>query len=188
MNLTGARTRPNASPSRRPRRSAGPALEEGASSTSGQQQIPRVGARHLRPDLSATLLECASIAGRSARGGAGGGKGGRRCPTASARWLRGPARADGVAARVGLAPASWRCGSGGCVLVWGAPPRDDPSFLSEPSPRPGVHRRRRRCFTGNMTVKQPHCSTGNLTVKRRLWDPSRPWGRNGGPTISRRAS
>jgi 16S rRNA (guanine527-N7)-methyltransferase len=33
---------------------------------------------------------------------------------------------------------------GGRVLVWGAPPGDDPWFLSEPSPRPGVHLRRRR--------------------------------------------
>jgi 16S rRNA (guanine527-N7)-methyltransferase len=101
----------------------------------------------LRPDLSATLLEprqrrwaflreAARAVGRAdvdVRRLRHDGYGGPPAQTVSLRALALPLHE--------LAPL---VAPGGRVLVWGAPPGDDPSFLSEPSPRPGVHLRRRR--------------------------------------------
>jgi len=101
----------------------------------------------VRPDLSAVLLEprqkrwaflreAARAVGRAdvdVRRQRHDGYEGPPAQTLSLRALALPLRA--------LAPLVV---PGGRVLIWGAPPADDKSFLAEPDPRPGVHVRRRR--------------------------------------------
>ena len=99
----------------------------------------------LRPDLSAILLEprqrrwaflreAARAVGRpdvDVRRRRHDGYDGPPAQTVSLRALALPLRE--------IAPL---VAPDGRVFVWGAPPPDDPSFLVEPSPRPGLHIRR----------------------------------------------
>jgi 16S rRNA (guanine527-N7)-methyltransferase len=100
----------------------------------------------LRPDLSAVLLEprqrrwaflreAARAVGRpdvDVRRQRHDGYDGPPARTVSLRALALPLRE--------IAPL---VAPDGRVFVWGVPPSDDPSFLAEPSPGPGVHIRRR---------------------------------------------
>jgi 16S rRNA (guanine527-N7)-methyltransferase len=149
VNLTGART-----PAERvailvaPVVPLAPVLEEGRLIDVGSGNgSPGLVLATLRPDLSAILLEPRqrrwAFLREAARAMARAdvdvrrlrhdGYQGPPAPTVSLRALALPLRALMPL----VAPA-------GRVLVWGAPPADDPSFLVEPSPRPGVHIRRRR--------------------------------------------
>jgi len=149
VNLTGART-----PAERvailvaPVVPLAPMLEEGRLIDIGSGNgSPGLVLALVRPDLSAVLLEprqkrwaflreAARAEGRAdvdVRRQRHDGYEGPPAQTVSLRALSLPLRA--LASLV--AP-------GGRVLIWGAPPADDASFLAEPDPRPGVHVRRRR--------------------------------------------
>jgi 16S rRNA (guanine527-N7)-methyltransferase len=148
VNLTGAHT-----PSERvavlvaPVAPLAPALEEGRLVDIGSGNgSPGLVLAVLRPDLSVILLEprqrrwaflreAARAVGRpdvDVRRLRHDGYEGPPAQTVSLRALALPLRE--------LAPL---VAPGGRVLVWGAPPSADPSFLVEPSPRPGLHVRRR---------------------------------------------
>lgn len=148
VNLTGART-----PAQRvailvaPVAPVAPLLEEGRLIDVGSGNgSPGLVLALLRPDLSAILLEprqrrwaflreAARAVGRAdvdVRRLRHDGYEGPPAQTVSLRALALPLRA--------LAPL---VAPGGRVLAWGAPPGDDPSFLGEPSPGPGIHSRRR---------------------------------------------
>ena len=149
VNLTGART-----PAERvailvaPVAPLAPVLEEGRLIDVGSGNgSPGLVLALLRPDLSAILLEprqrrwaflreAARAVGRpdvDVRRQRHDGYEGPAAQTVSLRALALPLHA--------LAPL---VAPGGRVMVWGAPPAEDPSFLVEPGPRPGVHVRRRR--------------------------------------------
>lgn len=149
VNLTGART-----PAERvailvaPVAPLAPVLEEGRLIDVGSGNgSPGLVLAILRPDLSAVLLEprqrrwaflreAARAAGRAevdVRRLRHDGYEGPPAQTVSLRALALPLHE--------LAPL---VAPGGRVLVWGAPPADDPAFLVESSPRPGVHVRRPR--------------------------------------------
>jgi 16S rRNA (guanine527-N7)-methyltransferase len=148
VNLTGART-----PAERvailvaPVAPLAPNLEEGRLIDVGSGNgSPGLVLALLRPDLSAILLEprqrrwaflreAARAVGRpdvDVRRQRHDGYEGPSAQTVSVRALSLSLHA--------LAPL---VAAGGRVLVWGVPPADDASFLTEPSPRPGVHVRRR---------------------------------------------
>jgi 16S rRNA (guanine527-N7)-methyltransferase len=144
VNLTGART-----PAERvailvaPVAPLAPILEEGRLIDVGSGNgSPGLVLATLRPDLSAVLLEprqrrwaflreAARAVGRAdvdVRRIRHDGYEGPPAQTVSLRALALPLRA--------LAPL---VAAGGRVLIWGAAPSEDASFLIEPSPRPGVH-------------------------------------------------
>jgi 16S rRNA G527 N7-methylase RsmG len=148
VNLTGART-----PAERvsvlvaPVAPLAPVLEAGLLVDIGSGNgSPGLVLAVLRPDLSTILLEprqrrwaflreAARAVGRpdvDVRRRRHDGYEGPPAQTVSLRALALPLRE--------IAPL---VAPGGRVLIWGAPPSDDASFLVEPSPRPGLHIRRR---------------------------------------------
>jgi len=149
VNLTGART-----PAERvailvaPVAPVAPVLESGRLLDVGSGNgSPGLVLATLRPDLSVILLEprqrrwaflreAARAVGRAdvdVRRLRHDDYEGSSVQTVSLRALALPLRA--------LAPL---VAPGGRVLIWGAPPADDASFLAEPDPWPGVHICRRR--------------------------------------------